>query len=148
MAVTSPLARILDIQKTPDPPRRRRYAPRSSSTNPKLHGVGICQFWCQLFELNEQLPPNKKMTDAEIARQIQTHYPETTAAKCLSSGRRTVQHFRKLYNCGTLRPGREPPLALSQRYNEYGRPLTTTRTRTGPKRIPKHRQAATIRTTR
>lgn len=145
-------ASILDaitIEKTPDPSRARRYGARSKSTNPKLFRVGVCQFWCQLFELNEHLPPDQKMSDTEIGRQIITNYPGTKSAQQLENNTRTVGHYRALYNRGTITPGKIPPITPSYRYDHLGKPILTPGAGPGHtvQRVKKGASPPTFRTT-
>jgi hypothetical protein len=110
-----PLAKMLDIHRTPDEKRRNRYTPRVKSRDPRLKGVGVCAFWAQLFELNEQLPKGKKMTDAEIFRQVKLHYPKSPGVIAIEKRAKTVHYYRYLYNKGVL-TGSIPPKVTSVRY--------------------------------
>tara|TARA_R110000824_G_C14774941_1_gene631339 strand:+ start:70 stop:561 length:492 start_codon:yes stop_codon:yes gene_type:complete len=113
----SQLDKILNIQKTPDPPRKTWYR-----THGKKTGLGIMSFWATLFEGNELLPKSKKMTNAEIERQVRSEFPhEETLLENLDSGRQSVNYYRHLYNKGRMsKPKDVAPKNLSYRYNEEG----------------------------
>jgi len=100
--------------------------------------MGIMQFLCALFELNEKLPPRNRMTDAEIARQILENYPLTKVAESIrlyneganrNQGGRPVGYWRGHYNSGNICPNRLPPAIQSRRYNDFGQPYTARGTR-------------------
>ena len=111
----SQLDKLLDIQKTVDPPRKTWYR-----THGKISGMGIMAFWATLFEGNETLSKSKKMTNAEIERQIRLEFPhEETLMENLDSGRQSVNYYRHLYNRGRMNKD-VPPTQISYRYNEEG----------------------------
>ena len=124
--------RNLKIRNTPDPDPPNNYYPRSEG---KKYGLGICQFWVYIFELNERLPKKRKMTDEEIKRQVREEYPNRKSIKKLGPvggrGTTTVNYHRQLYNGGRYTRG-IPPKVISYRYgadgNEVnprtGKPLT------------------------
>jgi len=111
------LDKLLDIQKTPDPPRKAWYR-----THGRRTGLGIMAFWATLFEGNELLPKSKKMTNAELERQVRSEFPhEQTLLENLDSGRQSVNYYRHLYNKGRMsKPKGTPPQHISFRYNEEG----------------------------
>ena len=111
------LDKLLDIQSTPDAPRKTWHR-----THGKKTGLGIMAFWATLFEGNEILPKGKKMTNAEIERQVRLEFPhEKTLLENLDSGRQSVNYYRHLYNKGRMsKPKGSPPETLSFRYNEAG----------------------------
>tara|TARA_R110000824_G_scaffold180908_1_gene361526 strand:+ start:811 stop:1302 length:492 start_codon:yes stop_codon:yes gene_type:complete len=111
------LDKLLNIQKTPDPPRKTWYR-----THGKVSGLGIMAFWATLFEGNELLPKSKKMTNAEIERQVRAEFPhEQTLLENLDSGRQSVNYYRHLYNKGRMSKSKgAPPQHISFRYNEEG----------------------------
>jgi len=93
-------------------------------------------FWATLFEGNELLTRTKKMTNAEIERQVRLEFPhEPTLMENLDSGRQTVNYYRHLYNVGKLtKPRLTPPNHISFRYNETGQVVDT---RTGKRVLTK-----------
>ena len=110
----------LDIRSTPDPQRRNIYTPRSKG---KRYGMGICQFWAYLFQLNESLPRKRKMTDEEVKRQILLEFSHRKAVKKLGKvgekGQVTINHYRQMYNTGRFTSGIKPT-SHSRRYGEDG----------------------------
>lgn len=122
------LDQFLTIEQTPDPARRS-----FQKTSGKKTGLGIMTFWATLFECNERLPRTRKMTNAEIERQVRVEFShEETLMENLESGRQTVNYYRNLYNKGKLtKPRLVAPSHISFRYNTDGKIVDT---RTG-KRI-------------
>ena len=93
------LDQILKIENTPDPARKSWHKTCGKKTK-----LGIMAFWATLFEGNELLPRNKKMTNAEIERQVRLEFPhEETLTK----------------------PRGTPPKHISFRYNEVGKVVDT-----------------------
>ena len=86
------LDQILKIENTPDPARKSWHKTCGKKTK-----LGIMSFWATLFEGNELLPRNKKMTNAEVERQVRLEFPHE----------------------GT------PPQHISFRYNETGKVVDT-----------------------
>ena len=114
------LDKILDIQKTEDPPRKSWHR-----THGKKTGLGIMAFWRTLFEGNELLPVSKKMTNAEIERQVRLEFPhEKVLLENLDTGRQSVNYYRHLYNKGRMTKG-SPPDMISFRYNDEGKIVST-----------------------
>lgn len=123
---------VVRVQKTPDRSRKMPYYPRTQGRNT---GMGICEFWSYLFELNERLPPRRKMTDEEIKRQMIEEFPDRPTVKKLGpvggKGRDTINQNRQLYNSGRFTRG-APPRVYSYRYTidgevadpRTGRPLS------------------------
>lgn len=111
------------IQATQDARARNQYAPRSAG---RRYGMGVCQFWAYLFELNESLPKKKKMTDEEIKRQMLLEFPDRPAVLKLGEvgkrGQVTVNHYRQLYNMGRLTSDVVPEVR-SIRYSLKGLPV-------------------------
>ena len=116
------LDQILKIENTPDPAKKSWHKTCGKKTK-----LGIMAFWATLFEGNELLPRNKKMTNAEIERQVRLEFPhEETLMENLDSGRQTVNYYRHLYNVGKLtKPRGTPPKHISFRYNEVGKIVDT-----------------------
>lgn len=96
-----PLAVVdkLQVHRIPD-------TPYTYGRRPRTRGItfdgGVTRFIAVLFEANETLPLNKKMTDPTIQQLILEEFPNTKTAEALLSGRRPVNHLRKLYNNGGL----------------------------------------------
>lgn len=114
---TSQLDKLLNIKNTPDAPRKTWHR-----THGKKTGLGIMSFWATLFEGNELLPRAKKMTNAEIDRQVRLEFPhEQVLLDNLDSGRQSVNYYRHLYNKGRMsRPKGTAPEFLSFRYCDQG----------------------------
>lgn len=118
------LAVELGLVPTSDPIRKNRYGPRSQG---KRTGLGICRFWALLFVLNEKLDCHKKMTDAEIQRQVIQEYPDRPVARKLQRKKITVNQHRTMYNSGRFTPEYNKPtdndieVPYSYRYNSDGR---------------------------
>jgi hypothetical protein len=107
------------IQRTSDKKTRKR----SQYTYGMRTKLGVCAFWAALFELNEALPKQKKMTDAEIKRQFLEEFPDRPSSRRLGAvgavGEVTVNHYRQLYNRGRFTGG-VPPTVPSCRYDAKG----------------------------
>jgi|TARA_R110000824_G_scaffold110495_5_gene258536 hypothetical protein len=121
------LDKILDIQNTEDLPRKAWHR-----THGKKTGLGIMAFWKTLFEGNEILPVSKKMTNAEIERQVRLEFPhEKVLMENLDTGRQSVNYYRHLYNKGRMTKGAIPgdqgsgTHSLSFRYNSKGKQVST-----------------------
>lgn len=127
---------VVTIERVPDP---EYGTPKSRGVT---SGMGVCRFIALLFELNETLPPTKKLTDTAIKKKILAEFPQCTE-KVRSSIRRLVDgtvgvsYYRSLYNAGRLTAGLKPRVR-SKRYAmdgsvlEYhnGRPTNDTIQRT------------------
>ena len=114
------LDKILDIQNTEDPPRKSWHR-----THGKKTGLGIMAFWKTLFEGNELLPVSKKMTNAEIERQVRLEFPhEKVLLENLDTGRQSVNYYRHLFNKGRMTKGVTPE-SISFRYNDKGQIVST-----------------------
>ena len=99
------LDKILDIQKTEDPPRKSWHR--------------------TLFEGNELLPVSKKMTNAEIERQVRLEFPhEKVLLENLDTGRQSVNYYRHLFNKGRMTK-KVTPESISFRYNDKGQIVST-----------------------
>lgn len=122
----------LKIRKTPDSKRVRR------KSHGKHSGLGVFEFFVLLFEANERLPRNQKLTDAEIARQVIREYPDRSIAAKLQSGELVVGKYRCYYNSGRLNNGVKP-LIKSARYGETGEQVND---RTGEPMVAKEAKKA------
>lgn len=116
------LDEVLEIKITPDPPAQTFH-----KTVGKKSGLGIMAFWSVLFSGNEQLPKGKKMTNAEIERQVRMEFShERTLMHNLETKRQTVNYYRHLYNSGRLtKPRGNCPEYISYRYNDKGERVDT-----------------------
>jgi len=121
------IAQLGGIEKTPDPPSRVDYVPR---TKGQTSGLGICMFWSAMFKANGALPKTKKMTDEEIKRKVIGEFPAENQPPRTQSflgklgevgqkGTVTVNAQRIMYNNGKLTSGNVPD-KVSVRYNEDG----------------------------
>jgi hypothetical protein len=108
----------LDIRSTPDGERDK--AERLGTR----FRMGVSRFLYNLFETNEHLPRLKKMTDAEIVRQIVVEYRQyKDTVKWYSENRNAVTEQRSHFNRGILSPIKgDPPMQLSYRYDSSGHP--------------------------
>ena len=129
----------LGIRTTRDPVTTRKQS------KGKRTGLGVCGFFIYLFELNELLPKDRKMTDAEIVRQCRIEFPNRDGIQRLTvSGNMPVEgsnakgpsvgHWRCRYNGGYIpldwisgifdsATGKWHPRLKSYRYNENGDPI-------------------------
>lgn len=105
---------VLELRPTPDP---NFYAPHTRGLKTRL---GICLFIAQLFQLNEALPAARKISDAEILRQIVEEFPEAGLTKRLLKRLLTVNQLRIQYNHGQL-TARRRPAVVSHRFDARGR---------------------------
>jgi hypothetical protein len=120
----------LDSLKPKKQPMLRRAA--AKHTNGKRYGLGVTRFIANLFRLNEKAPKHKKMTDAEIARQIRIEYPQNeTIQKTYAEDRpdlsSQIAFQRSQYNRGRLVVSDGPPRRseVSFCYNENGDAVNT-----------------------
>lgn len=117
------LVKSLGIKKTPDRKPRTTRTPRTRGVKT---GLGICDFWCNLFAANELLPKKRKMTDEEIKRQVIEEFPKRDSVKKLGlvgeRGTVTVNEHRLLYNRGRYTRN-VVPVVRSVRYNSDGIPV-------------------------
>ena len=120
---------LLSIRRTKDKARKSWYR-----TNGKKTKLGIMAFWSHIFEANERLDTEKKMTNAEIERQVRLEFAhEDTLMRNLDSGRQSVNYYRHLYNKGRMNKGISPKY-FSFRYDYDGRVVDT---RTGNRLLTK-----------
>lgn len=86
-----------------------------------------------LFEINEYLPKNRKLTDYQIAKCVAAEFPQrqvyqklldTQAGRIPVRSRYSIKAYRSYYNKGTLLPkkGRHGPISFG--YNEAGERLS------------------------
>lgn len=105
-----------DFQKTPDP-----VSIKGGRTKGRRSKLSVMEFWYVLFEQNELRPRDKKMTNAEIARQMVAEFPDRETVQKLIDKPCEVNTFRYLYNTRALLSYRKDrPKAISFRYNEAG----------------------------
>lgn len=112
----------LKVHRVADP-----YDEVQRLTHGLLTGLSMSEFYWNLFELNEELPRNKKMTDETIANFVGQEFPESKFATAFSAKQRLyhVSRYRSLYNTGRLFFHKEIgrgrlPTKKSYRYDIYG----------------------------
>ena len=115
-------AKDIKVKKTAMP---RRLV--SHSREGRKHRMVFSRFVQNLFRLNCTLPPSKKMTDGEIARQVYLEYShhEVLAKRFSDKNPRlsiVISKSRSEYNRGKLIPSEGPPKPeeTSFAYNERG----------------------------
>lgn len=88
----------------------------------KIAGLGVFATLEMLFEWNETAPPNKRMNDNTIKREILKEFPEKEKQLGAEGrvGRSTVNQLRSMFNRGLLTKGRKPK-NMSWRYNDEGK---------------------------
>lgn len=114
----------------PLPSRRIIHKSRGRSyTN-----IGICTYFAMLFRMNELAPKKRKMTDDQIAAEIEKEYPNRPSAFCFRgpNKRRTINEYRLKYNSGRFTNGTSPANP-SYRYDSMGNRVDG---RTGKKVLP------------
>ncbi|MBW1953230.1 MAG: hypothetical protein JRI66_09135 [Deltaproteobacteria bacterium] len=89
-------------------------------------GVGIFTFLAMLFDLNEHLPREKKMTDLTIARLLVQEFAHLleknrSSIRKVAEGKLKISYYRALYNAGRMTQGRIPN-PKSRRYGPDGLP--------------------------
>jgi len=117
-------------------------------TSGKTLGMGVCAWFCMVFEANEKLDKSKKLTDDMIAQMLVEEYPDhPRSLKYLSPGVPTVNQMRGRYNRGEFSPRDPstgelvPPKIISFRYNEDGRKVNG---RTGSKLLTPYQESAIL----
>ena len=75
----------------------RSYNPRKKGRGVSS-GLGIKEFFGVLFEANELLPCNRKMTDTTIAKRVIDEFPKRAIVGKLLQGLTTVNTYRNKYN--------------------------------------------------
>ncbi len=88
-------------------------------------GMGIMQFFANLFDANELAPISRKLTDEQILLACQAEFPGRKIWEDFSDGstkskRYTVNTYRIKYNNGIMTRG-VPPVRKSYRYDNRGR---------------------------
>lgn len=99
------------------------HKPRKAYLKGIRSGLGICEFFCVIFEANEKLPPIRKMTDEQIVALVVKEFPDAPGTKMLQEGRRTLNYYRGHYNSGVINGGKKP-VTKSRRFNEKGVPVS------------------------
>lgn len=123
---------VLQIKRVPDPPKagRRFLVGRS--------GFTLREVWVMIFEANEALPKNRKLTDEAITQKVIYEFDGLqaknrkglrTISEILRTGAETINRYRSLYNSGKFTGGKRPK-PRSRRYDfkgnvidAFGRPL-------------------------
>lgn len=111
--------KIKEIKRIPDPKRVNRYGRRSRG---KTTGMGVNEYICALFELNERLPTKKKMTDEALKQQFMEEFPDRPSTQSLKDKKISMNYYRLKYNSGRFTKG-NPPEIRSHRYDYDGRKL-------------------------
>lgn len=111
-----PIETLMDrARATPTPPKKARKA----RVRGKYSKLGFFQTFSLIFEKNELLPSEKRLTDEQITQLILEEFPHKKGLKKSIFGRENVQYWRLLYNKGVMTHGQRPP-KVSFRYNEQG----------------------------
>lgn len=84
-------------------------------------GLGVTAFLCSLFEANELSPRSKKLTDEQIALELQREFPDRKSVYAYldDANPLTINSRRGSYNRGELTLN-VPPREASFRYNGKG----------------------------
>lgn len=105
----------------------KKYDRRIDKSSGKVTGMGVCAYFASLFEANELVGPNRKMTDEMILAKVRAEFPEGKVAKTLSrlnnrqlSSMTVNGIYRYKYNHGVFTRG-IPPEKVSFRYDAKGR---------------------------
>ena len=116
----------------PPPPKAKKAKYRG-----KLSKLGWLEAWAKIFENNELLSPDQRLTDDQIKELVLKDFPHKPKIK-KSLEKYNVQYWRLLYNKGWMHKMCPPP-KISFRYNAQGtairigsgreRPLTITERR-------------------
>lgn len=107
-------AREIRPRITPDPIRP------PGKVKGKKTGYGIMHFWHSLLQLNEHLPRNRKMTNAELERQWLLEFPHRSETIKRQIAKSTGANlYRHLYNTSRLCRNVVSP-CCSFRYNDKG----------------------------
>ena len=101
----------LEIKSTP---MLRKKGGPSSNLSGKRFGLGLTKFLKNLFVINELAPRSKKMTDAEIARQVRAEfagYPAVVEKFSTDNPdlAQQMSRYRSEYNRGRLVMSEAPP---------------------------------------
>jgi len=101
--------------------------PKKYKSSGRVTGMGVCAYFASLFEANELVGPNRKMTDEMILNKVKAEFPEGKIAKNLAKlnnppiSYTTVNGiYRYKYNRGVFTRG-IPPTLVSFRYDAKGR---------------------------
>lgn len=102
-----------------DSPLPRRIVHKSKGKS--YTNIGICTYFAMLFRMNELAPKKRKMTDDQIAAEIEKEYPNRPSAQCFRgpNKKRTINEYRLRYNSGRFTHG-TPPTIYSYRYDSMG----------------------------
>lgn len=95
-----------------DDPLFRRYQVGKTTQ------LSLFEFLFALFEKNELLPANKRLTNEGLREALIFEFPNKK--EDFLSGRYDVNYYRDLYNRGRTTPGGAMPKHVSFRYNAQG----------------------------
>jgi hypothetical protein len=107
----------------------KRRINKTEGRSHHLRRTGICEFVSSLLAANEELPPEKRLSDERIRVILIVEYGHLPSIQALNvqrgdyKARRTVGYFRTLYNLGVLLTEHRgfPPAKLSRRYSWRGK---------------------------
>jgi hypothetical protein len=107
-------------RKHKDPTTSTRTA---QFVNGKTTGLGIYQYFSQVFESNERCNANNKLTNTAIETMVRREFAHVdTFIASLDEKKQTVNSFRHLYNAGKILKNMPKPEKLSLRYDNDGHP--------------------------
>lgn len=98
---------LTPIPEPPPPPPKRSVGRQSR--------LGVQSFLYRLFEYNELVPPEARLTDYAIMQKLKAEFPGRRSLNNLKLAKRRYQ-----YNRGRLLKHQQPPLRCSFRYNNEG----------------------------
>ena len=105
------MARAKEVAPPPPKARKARY-------RGKLSKLGWQEAWAKIFENNELLPPDQRLSDPQIKLLIAQDFPHMPGIK-KKLAKYTVQTQRNQYNKGIMHNHTAPP-KVSFRYNDQG----------------------------
>jgi hypothetical protein len=122
------LEEILDFTPIEDPPTKSM-----SRSKGRRSSLGVRLFIWNLFQLNENLPKSKKLTNVMLEKNIREEFSNRPSLlTSMDSGRQGVNWWRLLFNTGQLLNSKGTPPVISLRYNHHGDPVDS---RTGNKEL-------------
>lgn len=86
----------------------------------RCSGLGLFRFIAQVFEQNERVAREDRLTNEAIELMLLDEFGHNKAlVEGFKTGKRTVNYYRDLYNRGRMHND-EPPPVISFRYNSAG----------------------------
>lgn len=104
------------------PPHKYKPLARRGQIGVKSQ-LTLSEFITVLLELNDQLPPHKRLTDLQIIDQLAQEFPKSHVAYRLVQGKKSLGYLRSLYNMGRFSPDKTPPPIKSIPYGHDGWPI-------------------------